>query len=213
MPPARGSTPLACIAERTHTVSDGQAAGGEPPPAQGLDWEEIYREFVHAIIKDAFLILLNMDDATDVAQEVFADALERQPNVENPGAWLRTTTRNRAVDLYRRRRRWAKIRELLAGRRENPIAEFIDPAELICDRETWIQVRRALADLSVEQRAVAVACLMQGISQAEYARLHNVSVSTVKTHYMRVVRKLKARLGTEGEQVIVRFPTVEGGQS
>lgn len=194
-------------------MSDGQAAGGEPPPEQELDWEEIYREFVHAIIKDAFFILLNVDDATDIAQEVFADALEQQPSVENPVAWLRTATRNRALDLYRRRRRWAKIQELLAGRRENPVAEFIDPAEFIGDRETWIQVRRALAVLSVEQRAVAVACLMEGISQAEYARLHNVSVSTVKTHYKRAVRKLKARLSMEGEQVIVRFPTVEGGHS
>ncbi len=194
-------------------MSDGQAAGGDSPPGQRLDWEEIYREYARAVIKDAYLILLNVDDATDVAQEVFACALEQQPDVQNPGAWLRAAARNRAVDLYRRRRRWTKIRELLAGRRENPIAEFTDPAELAGDRETWAQVRRALADLSVEQRAVAVACLMDGMSQAQYARLHNVSASTVKTHYTRAVRKLQARLGPDGEQVIARFPTVEGGQS
>jgi RNA polymerase sigma factor (sigma-70 family) len=117
------------------------------------------------------------------------------------------------VDLYRRRQRWARIRALLAGQRENPIAEFTDPAEFVGDQKTWNEVRRALADLSVEQRAVAVACLMEGLSQAEYARLHNVSVSTVKTHYQRAVQKLKVRLGPEGEQVSVRFPAVGGRQS
>lgn len=149
-------------------MSDGQASGGDSPPGQRLDWEEIYREFAHAVIKDAYLILLNVDDATDIAQEVFAGALEQQPDLQNPGAWLRAAARNRAIDLYRRRR-WTKMWERLAGRRENRIAEFTDPAELAGDRETWAQVRRALADLPVKQRAVAVACLMEGMSQAEYA--------------------------------------------
>jgi DNA-directed RNA polymerase specialized sigma24 family protein len=57
-------------------VSDGQAAEGEPSEHK-LDWEEIYREFIQVIVKEAFLILLNLDDATDVAQDVFADALRR----------------------------------------------------------------------------------------------------------------------------------------
>ena len=51
-------------------------------------------------------------------QEAFATALERWPREgapANPGAWLLTTARNRAIDRIRRERTLARKTELLAA--------------------------------------------------------------------------------------------------
>ncbi len=58
----------------------------------------------------------DFDKAEDAAQEAFAIAAERWPTSgvpANPGAWLVTTARNRAIDRIRRERTLAQKIQLL----------------------------------------------------------------------------------------------------
>src|SRR3954469_11115329 len=64
--------------------------------------------------------------AEELAQEALVTALEKWPESgvpENPGAWLMTTARNRAIDLARRGK--------LADRKlqELPVASEVQPQE------------------------------------------------------------------------------------
>ena len=50
-------------------------------------------------------VLGDLERAEDAVQDAFATALERWPQVgipDNPGAWIVTTARNRAIDRIRR---------------------------------------------------------------------------------------------------------------
>lgn len=60
--------------------------------------------------------LRDFDQAEEAAQEAFAIAAERWPAAglpDNPGAWLVTTARNRAIDRIRRQRTLAEKIHLL----------------------------------------------------------------------------------------------------
>jgi RNA polymerase sigma-70 factor (ECF subfamily) len=65
----------------------------------------------------------DIDLAEEAVQEAFAVALERWPvegSPDNPGAWITTTARNRAIDRLRRERRYAdKVAALEAEARRS----------------------------------------------------------------------------------------------
>ena len=88
--------------------------------------ERAFREeWAHAV---AILIrvLGDFDLAEDAVQDAFTTALERWPSEgepRNPGAWIVTTARNRAVDRIRRDRTLERKTELLQRLAELPEAE------------------------------------------------------------------------------------------
>ena len=62
-------------------------------------------------------VLGDLERAEDAVQDAFATALERWPQAgipDNPGAWIVTTARNRAIDRIRRDRVLADKTALLA---------------------------------------------------------------------------------------------------
>jgi len=61
-------------------------------------------------------ILGNFDVAEEVVQDSLVTALDKWPQQgipDNPGAWLMTTARRRAIDLLRRERKWSEKVALL----------------------------------------------------------------------------------------------------
>src|SRR5262245_65852014 len=67
---------------------------------------ELYGRFSRAV-HGVVLARVNYQDAADVVQDVFAIALQRLPQLDEPAAfpgWLLAIARNRAVDLVRGKR-------------------------------------------------------------------------------------------------------------
>jgi predicted RNA polymerase sigma factor len=92
--------------------------------------EEVFRDEWGRVLASLVGFLGDFDRAEDAAQEAFAIAAERWPASgvpPNPGGWLVTTARNRAIDRIRRERTLAgKIRLLPAP--EAVMDEFDDTA-------------------------------------------------------------------------------------
>ena len=84
--------------------------------------EQVFREQWGRVLAALIGFLGDFDLAEEAAQEAFAIAAERWPRdgaPDNPGAWLVTTARNRAIDRIRRDRTLAaKVRllEVAGGR-------------------------------------------------------------------------------------------------
>lgn len=81
-----------------------------------VEIEEIYRQESGRIIATLIRLLGDFDLAEEVTQEAFAVAIEQWPRQgvpANPRAWLVSTARNKAVDLIRRRSRFAKKQDEL----------------------------------------------------------------------------------------------------
>src|SRR6185312_14069494 len=80
--------------------------------------DELYREEWGRTLAVLARTLGDVGLAEDAVQEAFAAALERWPRdgvPANPGAWLLTTARNRAIDRIRREQTLRRKTELLAA--------------------------------------------------------------------------------------------------
>ncbi len=144
--------------------------------------------------------------AEDMAQDALVVALERWPRSgvpENPGAWLMTTAKNRAIDQLRRRRRLESRQEQIAHELETAERE---PRELGLVREEDIvedDVLRLMCVtchpvLPTEARVALTLRMLGGLSTREIARAYLVSDATMSQRIVRAKRTLaEAQVGFE----------------
>src|SRR5439155_4895030 len=114
--PARGRQPRrGDLLRRPHSGSTARCGRG-PTPGGALTGE-IFRDEWGRVVASLAGFLGDLDRAEEAAQEAFAVAAERWPRdgiPANPGAWLVTTARNKAVDRIRRERTLASKAHLIA---------------------------------------------------------------------------------------------------
>jgi RNA polymerase sigma-70 factor (ECF subfamily) len=75
------------------------------PPVDATDLERIFREESGRVVATLVRLFGDIDIAEEMVQEAFLVASERWPATglpPNPGGWITTTARNRAIDRLRR---------------------------------------------------------------------------------------------------------------
>jgi RNA polymerase sigma-70 factor, ECF subfamily len=135
--------------------------------------------------------------AEDLAQEAFITALERWPELgipENPGAWLMTAAKNRAIDELRRRK--------MQGRKHDEIevasswlAEARPDLETTIDENVGDDLLRLILIachpiLSSEARVALTLRLFGGLTTDEIARAFLVPEPTIAQRIVRAKRSL-----------------------
>ena len=153
-------------------------------------------------------ILGNFDIAEEVVQDSLVAALEKWPEQgipDNPGAWLMTTARRRAIDLVRRDRRYAeKLALLERSTLPGDPSEADDRLRLIftCCHPALAQE----AQVALTLRAVA------GFTTPEIAAAFLVSEATMAQRIVRAKRKIVAAhipyRVPQGEEVAERLDAV-----
>ena len=136
----------------------------------------------------------DIDRAEDLAQDALLSALERWPATgipDNPGAWLMTTAKHRAVDAARRRAMMDEKHGEIG--RSTPQWSTIDVDAL--DEPVEDDVLRLILIachpvLSKEARVALTLRLIAGLSTAEIARALLTSESTVAQRIVRAKRTL-----------------------
>ncbi len=138
--------------------------------------------------------------AEDLAQDALVAALQQWPESgvpDNPGAWLLTIGRRRAIDLLRRR--------TLLRRKEEEIGEAIETEQAIALAERTAEGTDDLGDdllrlifitchplLSTEARVALTLRLIGALSTDEIARAFLVPEATVAQRIVRAKRTLSA---------------------
>jgi RNA polymerase sigma-70 factor (ECF subfamily) len=133
----------------------------------------------------------DIDVAEDAVQEAFAIALRRWPVdglPPNPGGWITTTARNRAVDRLRRE---ARGRELL-GAAAMLAAPTPGEAATVRDDRLRLIFTCCHPALSTEARVALTLRLLGGLSTTEVARAFLVAEPTMAQRLVRAKRKIKA---------------------
>src|SRR3990170_2040373 len=100
-----------------------------PPSDVHRAIEAVWRIESAKIIAGAARIVGDLGLAEELAQEAFVVALERWPEAgvpDNPGAWLMTVAKRRAIDLLRRRTLHQRKQEQL-GRELEAEHELLEP--------------------------------------------------------------------------------------
>jgi RNA polymerase sigma-70 factor, ECF subfamily len=134
----------------------------------------------------------DFDLAEDAVQEAFAIAAERWPRdgtPANPGAWLVTTARNRAIDRLRRERTLALKTRLLEV--PETVEQEMDDAT-IPDERLELVFTCCHPALAIEAQVALTLRALGGLSTDEIARAFLVSEETMKRRLSRAKAKIKA---------------------
>jgi RNA polymerase sigma-70 factor (ECF subfamily) len=162
-------------------------------PLPGLNtaesFEELYRSTFPRVYAYVASLLRDRSAAEDVAAQAFERAYRKRSGFSarrgSPEAWLFGIARNAALDELRRRRRGATL-EPDAGDLWSPGPD--EQAERAFQRD---EVRRALASLEPRDRDLVSLKFAGGLSNAEIARVLDLSESNVGTRLHRAVEKLR----------------------
>lgn len=138
------------------------------------------------IYRWAYRLLQNEHDALDATQTVLVKAVRAIREAKPPqGAWLRRVTINSCIDMIRRR---DAATRLAVDSREAYVSSDVEQAEQSqC-------IAAALEHLTDVQRVVLLAKACDGETFADIAAMLELSASTVRTHYVRALRKMHLQL-------------------
>lgn len=128
--------------------------------------------------------------AEDAVQDAFATALERWPDgaPRNPGAWILTVARNRALDRLRRERTLARKTELLARLEE---VSLPDDMSALPDERLALMFACCHPALPSDVRVPLTLRMVGGLSTAEIARAFLVPEPTLSQRLVRAKRKIR----------------------
>jgi RNA polymerase sigma factor (sigma-70 family) len=134
--------------------------------------------------------------AEDLAQDALLAALEQWPRTgipDNPGAWLMTAAKRRAIYLFRRNRMIDEKHQLIAHELEpGDVGEQLDAA---IDDPTGDELLSLIFTachpvLSTESRAALTLRLLGGLTTDEIARAFLAPVPTIQQRIVRAKRAL-----------------------
>ncbi|MFE3682379.1 RNA polymerase sigma factor [Streptomyces sp. NPDC059095] len=158
--------------------------------------EAVFRIESARIIAGVTRIVRDVGIAEELAQDALVAALEQWPASgvpDNPGAWLMTTARRRAIDLVRRKEAYArKLAEVGRAIEDSPPpdpAEFDDP-DRIDDDLLRLIFTACHPVLSTPARIALTLRLLGGLTTQEIARAFLVPEPTVAQRVVRAKRSL-----------------------
>jgi RNA polymerase sigma factor (sigma-70 family) len=164
--------------------------------------EAVWRIESTRIIGALTRVLRDVGLAEELAQEALVHALEQWPAEgvpDNPGAWLMTAAKRRAVDVIRRKALHERLQDQITWELETRLADaapdleaaieraFDDP---IGDEPLRLMFIACHPVLSREARTALTLRLLGGLSTDEIARAFLVSEATVAQRIVRAKRTL-----------------------
>jgi RNA polymerase sigma-70 factor (ECF subfamily) len=160
----------------------------------------------------------DIDLAEDAVQEAFVVAVHRWPAEglpPNPGAWITTTARNRAIDRLRREARGRELqRDAAMNDPEDPHGPDDHEVGPMTDDRLRLIFTCCHPALSTEAKTALTLRLLGGLSTAEVASAFLVPEATMAKRLVRAKHKIKAaripyRVPQEAE-LVDRLPPVLG---
>jgi len=160
--------------------------------------EAIWRIESPKLIAGLARMLRDVGQAEELAQDALVTALERWPETgvpDNPGAWLMTTAKHRAIDQLRRNKLLERKHEQLgyemeAEQGEHGLESAMDLDDDIGDDLLRLIFTACHPVLSVEARVALTLRLLGGLTTAEIARAYLVPEPTIAQRIVRAKRTL-----------------------
>jgi RNA polymerase sigma-70 factor (ECF subfamily) len=172
--------------------------GDTPATLDQAEVARIFREESGRSVATLVRAVGDIDLAEDAVQEAFAVALRKWPAEglpPNPGGWITTTARNRALDRLRRESRGrellSQVAVLLPGDHEPDMAKEVGVGAVPDDRLRLIFTCCHPA-LSTQAQVALTLRLLGGLSTTQVARSFLVAEPTMARRLVRAKHKIKA---------------------
>ncbi|MGH3065181.1 MAG: RNA polymerase sigma factor [Gaiellaceae bacterium] len=155
--------------------------------------ERVFREEWSRAVAILTRVLGDLELAEDAVQDAFATALERWPRdgePRNPGAWIVTTARNRAIDRLRREKVFQRKAELVGRLQELPADE--SDVSAIPDERLALVFTCCHPALAADSRVALTLREVGGLTTTEIAHAFLVAEPAMAQRLVRAKRKIRA---------------------
>ncbi|HIP76270.1 MAG TPA: sigma-70 family RNA polymerase sigma factor [Psychromonas hadalis] len=142
--------------------------------------------------------LKNHEQAEDLSQELFIKAMKNSElfcGVDDAKSWLFVMAKNTLIDFLRKNKQCIVSFDDLNSEFEAPEIKETQAAVL----QLQHCLPKVLPKLNDADRLIIESCDLQGLSQKEFAKVNDMSYSTVKSQLQRARKKLEATLIQECE--------------
>ncbi|MGW2624366.1 RNA polymerase sigma factor [Micromonospora taraxaci] len=154
-----------------------------------MDLASVYRAEYGRCVATLARVLGDIDLAEEAVQDAFATALQKwQVTPPNPGAWIVTTARNRAIDRLRREstREARHAQALLLSQQDEP--REVGPVK---DDQLRLIFTCCHPALAPDARTALTLRLLGGLDVPEIARAYLIQETTVAQRIVRAKRKIR----------------------
>jgi RNA polymerase sigma-70 factor (ECF subfamily) len=154
--------------------------------------DRLFRRESGRAVATLIRVLGDFDLAEEAVQEAFAIALDRWPVQgipDNPGAWITTTARNRAIDRLRRERRGRDKTDDV--QRIHDLERLGDDVHEISDDRLRLIFTCCHPALPMESRVALTLRTVGGLSTREIARAFIASEPTIQQRLIRAKKKIR----------------------
>ena len=165
-------------------------------------FEDLYSRYANILYASALKFVKEDADAQDVVQDVFIQIWDKaklyDPAKGKPLTWALTLTRNRAIDRIRAIQRRTRLRDEFE--QETFVDESAGVREALSEvdaSEKGQILRKAVSQLSPQQKKVIELAYFGGFTQTEIAEKLGEPLGTVKARARRGLLKLKELLGDQ----------------
>lgn len=162
-------------------------------------FEMLYNECYEPILRYMAIRVPSMDDAEDLAQQVFIRFYRNLANWQDQGyspmAYVFTVARSVIADYWRAN----KNRPIESSEEVLPLLmdAGVRPDEQLISKETTTQVIRAISRLPDNYQEVISLRLIKGLSNPEIAKIIGKSEVATRKLYSRGIQKLQVELSSE----------------
>ena len=169
---------------------------GVPQPTQSYaapaaDLEQTLARYADTVLRAAYAMVKNRDDAQDIAQEVFLSLLRANPSfesAEHEKAWLLRATINRCKSFFKSA--WQQKTQGLSE--DFPAAHFTPGESTAVD---------AVNRLTAKYRRVVYLYYIEGYDTAEVAKILGLPQNTVLSQLARARKQLRELLKGDFDDV------------
>lgn len=171
----------------------------EAQNGDGAAFQAIYEYFAPRIYNFLFRLLGSRDEAEDVAQQTFLNALRQLRTLRDAGqveSWIYRIARNEVYLRYRRKKAVSlddEEVELDTGKLEESRLHA-NPEKLLLNVELGSVIQSVLNSLPAKLREVFVLAVIQGFSYQDIAGIVGRSLLSVKTDIYRARLLVKEEL-------------------
>jgi RNA polymerase sigma-70 factor, ECF subfamily len=167
-------------------------------------FEQLVQQYKHPIVNVIYRMLHDLDEAEDLAQNVFIRVFQSAGRYEVSAkfsTWIFTIARHLGLNEIRRRGRHpaqslesSQSDDPEQAPRQYPDGKTFSPPEAFLHRELEQKIQQALEELPEKQRLAIALCQEDELSYEEIARVLGCSLSATKSLIHRGRETLKEKL-------------------